>query len=76
MEDRVEIHIADNGPGIPREIRDKIFQPLFTTKEEGRGTGLGLSICQDIIEKHKGKFDVESVVGEGTTFIIQLPVNA
>ncbi|MBI4811072.1 MAG: cache domain-containing protein [Ignavibacteriales bacterium] len=68
------ISFADTGPGIPEEIKDKIFDPFVTTKEQG--TGLGLSISYGIIEQHGGEISMESKRGEGTTFIIQLPVNS
>ena len=71
--DDVLISIHDNGPGIPEEIRDKIFQPFFTTKPTGEGTGLGLSLSYDIIKAHGGDLRVESEVGESTTFIVSLP---
>ena len=71
----VAIDIADNGPGIPREILGKIFDPFFTTKEVGKGTGLGLSISYSIIEKLGGHTRVASEVGQGTTFNILLPVS-
>ena len=70
----VEIRIKDNGPGIPRDVVDKIFQPFFTTKPTGQGTGLGLSLSYDIVKAHGGELKVETKVGEGTTFIIQLPI--
>ncbi|MCW7493628.1 ATP-binding protein [Leptospira sp. 2 VSF19] len=70
-----EIKIKDNGIGIPEDILSRIFDPFFTTKETGEGTGLGLSISMDIIRKHKGKIDLESVRCEGTTFSILLPIN-
>ncbi|MFH0931705.1 MAG: ATP-binding protein [Candidatus Zixiibacteriota bacterium] len=66
------IKIKDSGPGIPEENLSKIFQPYFTTKD--KGTGLGLAIAYRIIADHKGKIEVESKVGKGTTFIIKLPV--
>jgi len=69
----VEIIIADNGNGIPKNIVDKIFQPFFTTKPAGEGTGLGLSISYDIIKAHGGEIKVETSDGEGTKFIILLP---
>ncbi|WP_285905235.1 PAS domain-containing sensor histidine kinase [Pseudodesulfovibrio pelocollis] len=70
----VIISIADTGTGISPEIRDKIFNPFFTTKEVGKGTGQGLAIVHDIIvERHGGVIDVESEPGRGTTFIIRLP---
>ncbi len=70
----VEIRIADNGPGIPDQVRDKIFEPFFTTKPTGSGTGLGLSMSYDIVTKgHGGSLEVESVEGEGATFIVRLP---
>jgi two-component system, NtrC family, sensor kinase len=71
----VKIRIADTGCGIEPAIRDKIFTPLFTTKEEGKGTGLGLSISHDIIENHGGMMDVQSTPGKGTVFTVVLPVH-
>ncbi|VVB85344.1 Methanogenesis regulatory histidine kinase FilI [uncultured archaeon] len=71
--DHVEISISDNGCGITRKDLDKIFDPFFTTKEPGEGTGLGLSISYGIIKNHKGSIEVESEVGNGTTFTIKLP---
>ncbi len=68
---RVEIVVTDTGPGIPPELRQKIFVPFFTTKE--KGTGLGLAICQRIVEGHKGQLMVRSAPGAGTTFTISLP---
>jgi signal transduction histidine kinase len=71
---QVEIRIRDNGNGIPKEIRDKIFTPFFTTKPAGQGTGLGLSISYDIIvHAHHGELYFESEEGEYTEFIIRLP---
>ena len=65
--------IEDNGPGIPANIRDKIFQPFFTTKKGTEGTGLGLSITHDIIKGHNAELNVESSEGKGTSFIIRIP---
>jgi two-component system NtrC family sensor kinase len=73
--DKVLISVRDNGPGIPKEIVDKIFQPFFTTKPTGQGTGLGLSLSYDIIKAHGGEIKVETKVGEGSEFIIQFPLN-
>ncbi|HEY4323372.1 MAG TPA: ATP-binding protein [Mucilaginibacter sp.] len=70
----VVVTVSDNGNGIPKNITDKIFQPFFTTKPTGQGTGLGLSISYDIIKAHGGEITVESREGEGTKFIISLPV--
>ena len=70
----ITIKFTDNGIGIPKEIQNRIFEPFFTTKELGKGTGLGLSIAYGIINKHSGKFYVESEPGEGATFIIELPI--
>ncbi|MHC8948891.1 sensor histidine kinase [Sphingobacterium hungaricum] len=68
------IKIADNGIGIPKEVREKIFEPFFTTKDVGEGTGLGMSIAYNTIAKHHGKIVVESVVGEGATFTLIIPI--
>ncbi|MBA4411575.1 MAG: histidine kinase [Odoribacter sp.] len=68
------ISVRDNGPGIPLKILDKIFQPFFTTKPTGQGTGLGLSLAYDIVKAHGGELKVETKEGEGSEFIIQLPV--
>ena len=73
---KVRITIADNGPGIPSQVLSKIYDPFFTTKGPGRGTGLGLSICYSIMEEHKGKIWVESEIGKGTRFFLELPVVA
>jgi signal transduction histidine kinase len=70
----VEIKVADNGNGIPQNIIDKIFQPFFTTKPTGQGTGLGLSLAYDIIKAHGGEIKVETKEGEGSEFIVQLPL--
>lgn len=68
------ITVEDTGVGIPREELDLVFDPFFTTKETGVGTGLGLSIAYGIIEKHHGTISVESKIGEGTRFLIRLPL--
>lgn len=72
--DTIRVQFMDNGPGIPPEIMNRIFEPFFTTKEPGKGTGLGLSIAYGIVQTHGGHIWAESVVGEGATFIIELPV--
>jgi signal transduction histidine kinase len=72
--DAVEIRVRDNGAGIPPEIKDKLFQPFFTTKPTGEGTGLGLSISWDIVtQQHGGTIAVDSRIGEFTEFAIRLP---
>ena len=72
--DKVEIRIRDNGTGIPEEVKEKIFNPFFTTKPSGEGTGLGLSMSHDIIVKqHGGSIDVETEAGIFTEFRILLP---
>lgn len=73
MDQGVEIRVKDNGEGIPESIREKIFQPFFTTKSTGQGTGLGLSMSYDIIKAHGGGIQVESREQEGVEFIIRLP---
>ncbi|MDP4286271.1 MAG: ATP-binding protein [Bacteroidota bacterium] len=70
----VRVTVSDNGYGIPESIKEKIFQPFFTTKPTGSGTGLGLSLSYDIVKAHGGEIKVESKEEEGTTFIIQLPI--
>ncbi len=77
--DNLKIQVIDTGPGIPEKLLPKIFQPFFTTKGttrngEAKGTGLGLAICKEIIEHHRGRIEVESEVGKGTTFTLHLPV--
>ena len=70
----VEVQVRDNGVGIPAEIKDKLFQPFFTTKPTGEGTGLGLSISYDIVtQQHGGTISVDSEVGDFTEFTIRLP---
>ena len=72
----VEVRVRDNGIGIPAEIKDKLFQPFFTTKPTGEGTGLGLSISYDIItQQHGGSITVDSRVGDHSEFTIRLPRN-
>jgi signal transduction histidine kinase len=71
----VKVVVKDNGDGIPPHIVDKIFQPFFTTKPTGQGTGLGLSLSYDIVKAQGGEFKVETKHGEGSEFIIELPIN-
>ncbi|OGX81061.1 hypothetical protein BEN47_19460 [Hymenobacter lapidarius] len=72
--DKVEIRVRDNGTGMAEDVRQKIFQPFFTTKPSGEGTGLGLSLSRDIVTKgHGGTLTVESCLGEGTEFFITIP---
>jgi signal transduction histidine kinase len=71
---KVEIKVRDNGNGIPQKVLDKIFQPFFTTKPTGLGTGLGLSLSYDIVKAHGGEIKVETKEGEGSEFIIHLPI--
>jgi two-component system NtrC family sensor kinase len=71
---KVQITVKDNGDGIPQNIVDKIFQPFFTTKPTGSGTGLGLSLSYDIIKAHGGEIAINTTEGEGSEFIVQLPV--
>ncbi len=72
--DNVLISVKDNGKGIPQKVLEKIFQPFFTTKPTGQGTGLGLSLSYDIVKAHGGELMVDTKEGEGTTFIISIPV--
>ena len=76
VNDQIIISVKDNGNGIPISVKEKIFQPFFTTKPTGQGTGLGLSMSYDIVTKgHGGELKVETKEGEGTLFLIQLPIN-
>ncbi len=70
---KIKISVTDNGNGIPGAIKDKIFQPFFTTKPTGQGTGLGLSLTYDIVKAHGGEVKVVTKEGEGSEFIILLP---
>ena len=69
----VYIRLSDDGPGVPPEVRDRIFDPLFTTKEAGEGTGLGLALCHRIVVAHGGSIELAPGTGPGATFIINLP---
>ena len=72
-QDKIQISVEDNGSGIPEHIKDKIFQPFFTTKPTGEGTGLGLSLSYDIVKAHGGELSLETELGRGTTFHIVIP---
>ncbi len=74
LDNNIEISVNDNGNGIPSSIKEKIFQPFFTTKPTGQGTGLGLSLSYDIIKAHGGEIKIEGKEGEGSEFIIILPL--
>jgi signal transduction histidine kinase len=74
MDETVQVQIADNGPGVPQEVRSKLFDPFFTTKPVGQGTGLGLSICYQIMEKHQGTITVMDAANGGAMFVITLPL--
>jgi signal transduction histidine kinase len=76
VDGKIEIKIRDNGNGIPQKVVDKIFQPFFTTKPAGQGTGLGLSLSYDIVKAHGAEIKVETKEGEGSEFIISLPIKA
>ena len=70
----IEVRFADTGVGIAPELLERIFAPFFTTRSDEGGTGLGLAVSYGIIERHQGEITVESTVGEGTTFILRLPI--
>ena len=74
VENSVEVSVKDNGSGIPENVLSKIFQPFFTTKPTGQGTGLGLSLSYEIVKAHGGELKVVTKEGEGSEFIIQLPI--
>jgi signal transduction histidine kinase len=73
--DKIEVRFADTGVGISPELLERIFDPFFTTRSDEGGTGLGLAVSYGIIERHQGQITVESTVGDGTTFIIRLPID-
>ena len=72
QDDQVGICFRDTGPGLPQEVKAKLFEPFTTTKE--KGLGLGLAICYDIVNKHHGRIEVESEAGEGAAFTVWLPM--
>jgi two-component system NtrC family sensor kinase len=69
------LEVKDNGDGIPKEYLAKIYDPFFTTKGEGKGVGLGLAVVYGIVESHGGDIEVDTKVGEGTTFCVDLPIS-
>ena len=70
----IQVVVGDDGPGIPEENLGRLFEPFFTTKPAGTGTGLGLSICNSIVREHRGTIRVESELGKGATFLIEVPI--
>jgi len=74
--DSMCIEVEDTGPGIPEDIVDRIFYPFFTTKSAGKGTGLGLAVSSDIVQRCDGSMSVHSEVGQGTTFVVTLPIGS
>jgi signal transduction histidine kinase len=69
------LEVKDNGDGIPKEYLAKIYDPFFTTKGEGKGVGLGLAVVYGIVESHGGEIEVDTKVGEGTIFRVDLPIS-
>ena len=72
--DRITIEISDTGPGIPEHVLPHVFEPFYTTKEEGKGTGLGLSLAYRIVENHRGRLTARNKPEGGAAFIIELPM--
>jgi signal transduction histidine kinase len=72
--DSVLVQIRDDGPGIAADLLPKLFEPFYSTKAAGRGTGLGLSISRRVVADHGGTIEVSSEPGEGTTFVVTLPL--
>jgi signal transduction histidine kinase len=72
---KIILEIADSGTGIKGEDLKKIFEPLFTTKKQGKGTGLGLFVVKQVVDEHNGRIEVRSEPGKGTTFVIRFPYN-
>jgi two-component system, NtrC family, sensor kinase len=73
-EEAFVVRITDHGSGMPAELLAKVFDPFFTTKDVDKGTGLGLAISHGIVERHRGRIEIESEVGVGTTFRVLLPM--
>ena len=73
--DMVEIQVIDDGPGIPAEVKAKIFDWFFTTKPPGEGTGLGLAVSREILQAHGGNLRLEDTLGGGATFVLDLPTS-
>ena len=71
----VALKVADTGPGIPQDVLSRIFEPFFTTKPKGRGTGLGLAVVHGVVSRHQGAVVVETSPGQGTTFVVYVPVH-
>ena len=76
MKDYIKICFTDDGPGIPAEHLDKLFDPFFTTRGEKGGTGLGLSVCHGIVAEHGGRIYAKSKPGKGATFVVELPLTS
>ena len=70
----LEVRVQDNGTGMDEETRQRVFDPFYTTKDVGKGTGLGLSIVKGILDDHGAQVEVESTMGDGTTFILTFPI--
>ena len=75
VDDVIRASFADDGPGLAKENLGHVFDPFFTTKEVGEGTGLGLSICHGIVTEHGGRIYAQGKLGQGTTFIVELPIS-
>ncbi|HJV88654.1 MAG TPA: ATP-binding protein [Noviherbaspirillum sp.] len=73
--ERVCMTVEDNGPGMEKEVLERVFEAFFTTKPAGKGTGLGLSLCYSIMQKHGGSIDIDSVPGKGTRVLVYFPIN-
>jgi two-component system NtrC family sensor kinase len=69
----VRVAFRDTGPGVPPELRDKVFQPFFTTKDAGRGSGLGLAVSARILQEHQGVLRLDQDVSGGAAFVLELP---
>ena len=72
---KVIVEISDTGPGIPEDVLPHVFEPFYTTKEEGKGTGLGLSLAYGIVESHQGRIMARNNPDQGSVFVIELPIN-